>query len=133
MTLRSQCQRIIQTLAYEACALALAVPFYALIADRDAGAATVVMLAMMGAERIWGPWFRPVVPDKNAGEVKSPMCYLLSPLARTLAPARVTAPNESIPCVVPIATRAPLWADKPRFCTSPIRPRSCVRPIFIPI
>ncbi len=111
MTLRSPRQRIIQTLAYEACALALAVPFYALIADREAGAATVVMLAMMGAERIWGPWFRPVVPHKNTAAVTTPECYLLSPLARIIAPVRVMAPNESISCVVPIATHAPLRAD----------------------
>lgn len=55
MTLRSPRERIIQTLAYEVCALCLAVPFYALTADRAAGAATVVMIAMMAAEMLWAP------------------------------------------------------------------------------
>lgn len=55
MTLRSPRERMIQTLSYEICALCLAVPFYALIADRAAGSATVVMLAMMAAEMIWAP------------------------------------------------------------------------------
>ncbi len=55
MTLRSPRERIIQTLAYEVCALCLAVPFYALIADRAAGAAIGVMVAMMSAEMLWAP------------------------------------------------------------------------------
>jgi uncharacterized membrane protein len=55
MTLRSPKERLIQILAYEFCALCIAVPFYALIAGREAGAATVVMVGMMLAEMIWAP------------------------------------------------------------------------------
>ena len=55
MTLRSPKERLIQILAYEFCALCLAVPFYALIAGREAGSATLVMAGMMLAEMIWAP------------------------------------------------------------------------------
>lgn len=55
MTLRSPKERLIQIIAYEVCALCLAVPAYALIAGRETGAATVVMAGMMLAEMLWAP------------------------------------------------------------------------------
>lgn len=53
MTLRSPRERIFQTICYEICALSVSVPLYALMADKDAGPAVSVMVAMMIAETIW--------------------------------------------------------------------------------
>lgn len=190
MTLRSPRERLIQILSYEACALCLAVPFYAVIADQGAAEATVVMAAMMLAEMIWAPlhdtvfdfadlklsarlasdrpkrwrlvhalsrefttmvvtlpvimyfgghgfaqafaldlgltlmyavygyffylgfdWLRPVVPRQTPVVRARLDCYLLSPLARTPAAARVMAPKEGQPRAIQIKSQLPVWAD----------------------
>ncbi len=56
-------------------------------------------------------WVRPVVPRQTAAMCKPRGRYLLSPLARTPAPARVMAPKESQPRAAQINPHLPVWAD----------------------